>query len=309
MNTSFATRGRASSSSVRSFWRSSSASPPMCAAWSATSSSADADSQGPRALVSEGSDVLDAEPTSRDAPSHWLYSSGSTGRAEGLRSPATRYGRLLGAVREGRARHPPSDRCFSVAKLFFAYGLGNALFFPLSVGATSILWPGPPTPQHVYEVIEKHRPTLFYSCRRVTACCWRINAPTRRRISIRGIAELAGQVEEVDQRHAGQADRGDAARNAVAHRSVDGGPLDGGHRRGSVRAPKSTPMALEHGHTVMVAIGPTVVVGAREDLSHTTPGATARSDTSRVVDHRRAKVSGRRSGRRPHGPSRVLSGP
>jgi benzoate-CoA ligase len=57
----------------------------------------------------------------------------------------------------------PSDRCFSVAKLFFAYGLGNALFFPLSVGATSILWPGPPTPQQVYEVIEKHRPTLFYS--------------------------------------------------------------------------------------------------------------------------------------------------
>ena len=57
----------------------------------------------------------------------------------------------------------PADRCFSVAKLFFAYGLGNALYFPFSVGATTILWPGPPTPQNVYEVIEKHRPTLFYS--------------------------------------------------------------------------------------------------------------------------------------------------
>jgi len=56
-----------------------------------------------------------------------------------------------------------SDRTFSVAKLFFAYGLGNALYFPLSVGATTILWPGPPTPQNVYSVIEKHRPTLFYS--------------------------------------------------------------------------------------------------------------------------------------------------
>src|SRR4029077_8862615 len=56
-----------------------------------------------------------------------------------------------------------SDRCFSVAKLFFAYGLGNALYFPLAVGATSILWPGAPKPNHVFEVIERHRPTLFYS--------------------------------------------------------------------------------------------------------------------------------------------------
>ena len=55
-----------------------------------------------------------------------------------------------------------SDRCFSVAKLFFAYGLGNALYFPLAVGATSILWPGPPRPQHVFEIIERHRPTLVF---------------------------------------------------------------------------------------------------------------------------------------------------
>jgi benzoate-CoA ligase len=56
-----------------------------------------------------------------------------------------------------------SDRCFSVAKLFFAYGLGNALYFPFAVGATAILWPGAPAPQYVYAVIEKHRPTLFFS--------------------------------------------------------------------------------------------------------------------------------------------------
>jgi benzoate-CoA ligase family protein len=57
----------------------------------------------------------------------------------------------------------PRDRTFSVAKLFFAYGLGNALYFPFSVGATTILWPGPPTPANVYRVIETCRPTLFYS--------------------------------------------------------------------------------------------------------------------------------------------------
>ena len=55
------------------------------------------------------------------------------------------------------------DRCFSVAKLFFAYGLGNGLYFSLAVGATSILLPGPPRPQSVFETIERHRPTLFFS--------------------------------------------------------------------------------------------------------------------------------------------------
>jgi benzoate-CoA ligase len=56
-----------------------------------------------------------------------------------------------------------NDRFFSVAKLFFAYGLGNGLYFSLSVGATSILWPGSPSPPNIYGVIEKHKPTLFFS--------------------------------------------------------------------------------------------------------------------------------------------------
>ncbi len=55
------------------------------------------------------------------------------------------------------------DRCFSVAKLFFAYGLGNGLYFPFAVGATTILWPGAPTAANVYDVIERHQPTLFFS--------------------------------------------------------------------------------------------------------------------------------------------------
>ena len=55
------------------------------------------------------------------------------------------------------------DRCFSVAKLFFAYGLGNGLYFPFSVGATTILFPGPPTPTNVLEIVRKERPTLFFS--------------------------------------------------------------------------------------------------------------------------------------------------
>src|SRR5207237_9901759 len=66
------------------------------------------------------------------------------------------YGRGVLGMRE-------SDRCFSVAKLFFAYGLGNALYMPFFVGATSVLWPGAPTAAEVFGVIERHRPTLFFS--------------------------------------------------------------------------------------------------------------------------------------------------
>jgi benzoate-CoA ligase len=114
-------------------------------------------------LLSRGSAELTPEPTSRDAPAFWLYSSGSTGRPKGC--VHLQHDMLVCA--DGYARGvlgiTASDRCFSVAKLFFAYGLGNAMYFPLAVGATSILWPGAVTPPAVYDIIERYRPTLFFS--------------------------------------------------------------------------------------------------------------------------------------------------
>ena len=114
-------------------------------------------------LIERSSSQLEAEPTSKDDVAFWLYSSGSTGFPKAcvhlqhdMVVCAERYAKGILGMTE-------SDRCFSVAKLFFAYGLGNALYFPLAVGATSILWPGPPKPQHVFEIIERHRPTLFFS--------------------------------------------------------------------------------------------------------------------------------------------------
>jgi benzoate-CoA ligase len=114
-------------------------------------------------LVAESSPVLAAEPTSRDAPAFWLYSSGTTGRPKGcvhlqhdMGVCAENYARGVLGIHEG-------DRCFSVAKLFFAYGLGNSMYFPFSVGATSILWPGAVMPAAVFDIIERHRPTLFFS--------------------------------------------------------------------------------------------------------------------------------------------------
>ncbi len=114
-------------------------------------------------LLEQNSPDLEAEPTSKDDAAFWLYSSGSTGLPKAcvhlqhdMVVCAERYAKGILGMTE-------NDRCFSAAKLFFAYGLGNALYFPLAVGGTSILWLGPPKPQHVFEIIERYRPTLFFS--------------------------------------------------------------------------------------------------------------------------------------------------
>jgi benzoate-CoA ligase len=111
----------------------------------------------------DGAPTLEPEPTSKDDAAFWLYSSGTTGFPKGAVHLHHDIVHTVVCYAQGVLGMTADDRTLSVAKLFFAYGLGNALTFPFAVGATTILWPGPPTPPNVYAQIERHKPTIFYS--------------------------------------------------------------------------------------------------------------------------------------------------
>jgi len=100
-------------------------------------------------------------PVCRDDVAFWLYTSGTTGNPKGV---VHRHGDLEFTARTyGREvlRIAPDDVVFSAAKLFFAYGLGNSLSFPLSVGATAVLTAARSTPQVVGALLARHSPTIF----------------------------------------------------------------------------------------------------------------------------------------------------
>jgi 4-hydroxybenzoate-CoA ligase len=97
-----------------------------------------------------------------DETAFWLYSSGSTGSPKGVRhvhSSPMETARLTGQACLGMRE---DDLVYSAAKLFFAYGLGNAMSFPLSVGATAVLRPERPTPELVFATLEQYQPTFFF---------------------------------------------------------------------------------------------------------------------------------------------------
>jgi benzoate-CoA ligase family protein len=113
-------------------------------------------------LLDNYSAFLDAAPATADSECFWLYSSGSTGRPKGavhrhrdIVATCVHYAvDTLGMVQD--------DICFSAAKLFFAYGLGNAMTFPLWVGGTAVLSGQRPSPDMTFQIIEDHKPTIYF---------------------------------------------------------------------------------------------------------------------------------------------------
>lgn len=136
--------------------------------------------------------VRDPYPTSGDSSGLWLYTSGTTGTPKGamhrhanIRHVVETYGRqVLGIT--------PEDRCYSVAKLFFAYGIGNSLFFPLAAGATAVLDPDPPTPASVAGRLAEYRPTLFFAVPTFYAALLNADVPADAFASVR-LAVSAGE--------------------------------------------------------------------------------------------------------------------
>ncbi len=100
--------------------------------------------------------------THRNEMAFWMYSSGSTGRPKGIVHLQHDMAYSDKAFAQGVLKLTPGDICFSVPKMFFAYGFGNSITFPFSAGAATLLLPGQPKPQAVFDAIEQYRPTVFF---------------------------------------------------------------------------------------------------------------------------------------------------
>jgi benzoate-CoA ligase family protein len=100
--------------------------------------------------------------TDRDEMAFWMYSSGSTGRPKGIVHLQHDMAYSEKAFARSVLKLGPDDICFSVPKIFFAYGFGNSITFPFSVGAATLLVPGQPKPATIFAAIEQYRPTVFF---------------------------------------------------------------------------------------------------------------------------------------------------
>jgi benzoate-CoA ligase family protein len=115
----------------------------------------------PSWLQGFAADLAEAD-THRNEMAFWMYSSGSTGRPKGVVHLQHDMAYSEAAFARAVLKLAPGDICFSVPKIFFAYGFGNSITFPFAVGATTLLLPGQPKPAAIFGAIGRFRPTVFF---------------------------------------------------------------------------------------------------------------------------------------------------
>jgi len=127
----------------------------------------EASSHAPNALIARQwlrgfpADLAEAA-TARNEMAFWMYSSGSTGRPKGIVHLQHDMAYSDRAFAQNVLKLAPDDICFSVPKMFFAYGFGNSITFPFSAGAATLLLPGQPKPAAIFDAIERYRPSVFF---------------------------------------------------------------------------------------------------------------------------------------------------
>nr|WP_245434472.1 benzoate-CoA ligase family protein [Pseudolabrys taiwanensis] len=113
----------------------------------------------------------------------WMYSSGSTGRPKGIVHLHHDMAYTQASFGHHTLKLRPDDICFSVPKIYFAYGFGNAFTFPFSVGATTVLMPGQPRPEAVLDTIERYKPTVLFGLPTLYTALTRVDGVKRRDLS------------------------------------------------------------------------------------------------------------------------------
>jgi len=127
-----------------------------------------------------------------DSPGLWLYTSGTTGTPKAAMHRHGSIARVCETYAHQVLGITPEDRCYSVAKLFFAYGIGNSLFFPFSVGATAVLDPARATPAGAAARLAEDRPSLFFAGPAFFAALLAADVPAEAFTSVR-LATSAGE--------------------------------------------------------------------------------------------------------------------
>jgi acetyl-CoA synthetase len=148
-------------------------------------------------LTDFSADLAEAD-THRNEMAFWMYSSGSTGRPKGI----VHLQHDMAYSEAAFARHvlklKPDDICFSVPKMFFAYGFGNSITFPFSAGAATLLLPGQPRPAAIFDAIETFRPSVFFGLPTLYTSLTRAEAARQADFSSLRMALSAAEVLSVE---------------------------------------------------------------------------------------------------------------